>query len=598
MSTSKLKAPIFIMSFDRPDYLAKVLESLRRQVGCNMDQRTIVLFQDGAVNPFSNKRYASDEAIAECVAVFKRFFPDQPVQVSPTNLGVAFNFDRAEKYAFEGLLTDAAIFLEDDLVLNEHYITVLDALIESFLYDERVGYVAAYGNLFVKSIELQHQKRHCLTLLYNNWGFAAYRRQWLKMRPRVIEYLDIVADRDYRERDGNKIRTLFASWGFDRRETSQDVAKTLACCADNVIKINTFVCNAVYIGSRGLHMTPERYEKIGFDRTIVYPQCVTEFDALDDKNYKDLLREQLKWAADTLAQEAGLATREIISGTVAPLTTSITASYTISEEIWIHALYRTLLIREPDAAGFNNGVEQLRNGDSPELVISRFLKSKEFERKIALFLKTHVKTAVLPSGALPPGLPSGALPPRMTLREQDLFVSFLRCSKQYLEFGTGGSTILAAAHVATSVTSVDSSDEWQARVAKSCAAAGTQIVPLLVWVDIGRVGPWGRPIDDSAKSRWPEYFSAVWKIPQAMGTDLCLIDGRFRVACFLSVLLHCSPLTTIMIHDFPERDIYHVVQQFADQIAIADSLAVFHRRSDFVPEAALHLLDKMKFNPD
>jgi hypothetical protein len=190
------------------------------------------------------------------------------------------------------------------------------------------------------------------------------------------------------------------------------------------------------------------------------------------------------------------------------------------------------------------------------------------------------------------------LRPAMSQKELELLESFLRCSKHYLEFGTGGSTVLAASHVRETVTSVDSSEAWLAKVAESCVLAETRLVPVLVHVDIGPVRSLGYPADETDKVKWPNYVSAVWDVSDAAISDLCLIDGRFRVASFVSVLLHCSPQVTVMLHDFPERKYYHVVRQFADEIAATDSLVVFRRATNFSAELALEMLDKTKFNPE
>jgi hypothetical protein len=255
---------------------------------------------------------------------------------------------------------------------------------------------------------------------------------------------------------------------------------------------------------------------------------------------------------------------------------------------FVHALYRVLLLREPDVGGFERDVQRIESGLSPEDLMGQFFKSKEFSIKYTRFIDTYDPTA---------SPKPTALQAVMTKKERDLLTSFLRCSKRYLEFGSGGSTVLAATHVGESAMSVDSSKVWQAKVTQSCATAGTRIVPVMVHVDIGPIRDWGHPVDDRSKDRWPEYASAVWARPQAWTCDLCLIDGRFRVASFISALLHCSPLTTVMIHDFPERPQYHVVRQFADMIATADTLAVFRRRLDFNAERALSVLEEAKFQP-
>src|SRR5438094_314008 len=114
--------PIVVMSFNRPDYLEAVLKSLVGQIGAELDRRTLALFQDGTVNPFSAQRRAREEDVLRCEKIFREYLPTGIVHSSPNNLGIALNFERAEKHAFEELGAEAAIFLEDDLVLSPHYI--------------------------------------------------------------------------------------------------------------------------------------------------------------------------------------------------------------------------------------------------------------------------------------------------------------------------------------------------------------------------------------------------------------------------------------------------------------------------------------------
>jgi Methyltransferase domain/Glycosyl transferase family 2 len=291
------RAPIFLMSFNRPDYLQQVLKSLCAQVECEIDKRTIILFQDGAVNPYSNERHASEDDISECVRIFYSLFPNGQVFRSPINLGVALNFDRAERYGFEELSAESVVFLEDDLVLSGHYLSIVDRLTERFAEDNRVGYVAAYGD-HTKSIKAQHTHRRRLIGLTHNWGFALYRRQWLRMRPYVLQYLRVVEGTDYRHKDAKAIRDLFASWGFGCPAISQDAAKTIACCIDGVIKINTYGCNAKYIGSQGLHMNDKLYAERGYHKTELYPEAVMNFAPFDAAVYDTLLRDQQAWAGE------------------------------------------------------------------------------------------------------------------------------------------------------------------------------------------------------------------------------------------------------------------------------------------------------------
>jgi hypothetical protein len=163
----------------------------------------------------------------------------------------------------------------------------------------------------------------------------------------------------------------------------------------------------------------------------------------------------------------------------------------------------------------------------------------------------------------------------MSASELSLFSSFLACSEHYFEFGSGGSTCHAVTLVKTSVTTIDSSRKWLEDVAKHCVSTGTRIMPKLIHVDIGPTGPWGYPTDQSRSGKWPIYHSAVWGYPAASGADLYLVDGRFRVACFMQIILHCRIGSLILFHDFASRKEYHAVRDVAREIAAAEDLSVF-----------------------
>jgi hypothetical protein len=180
--------------------------------------------------------------------------------------------------------------------------------------------------------------------------------------------------------------------------------------------------------------------------------------------------------------------------------------------------------------------------------------------------------------------------------ERQLLEAFVACSSHYVEFGSGGSTCLAATLVKYSVDSIDSSQLWLERVKAGCL--GAAVVPRLHFVDIGPIGDWGRPTDESARERWPNYSSGVWAEINAAKTDLCLVDGRFRVACFLEALLRCGPSTRVAIHDFQCRPQYHVIRDFAEEIASADNLSVFLRKRSVSDSVLRSAIATWQYDPD
>jgi hypothetical protein len=187
--------------------------------------------------------------------------------------------------------------------------------------------------------------------------------------------------------------------------------------------------------------------------------------------------------------------------------------------------------------------------------------------------------------------------PSMKTPERLLLESLLRVTDHYLEFGSGGSTCLAAAMVGKSVTSVDSSAEWLDKVAEECRAKTYPVQPRLIRADIGQTGSWGWPVDAATKTSWPKYHSDVWNEPGSANADTYLVDGRFRVACVMQVLLHARSDAVIAVHDFHSRPHFHVIKDVAKEVARAEDLSVFVRKGPSDPDKISSLLRKYALVP-
>ncbi|WBV44044.1 hypothetical protein [Pseudoroseomonas cervicalis] len=189
--------------------------------------------------------------------------------------------------------------------------------------------------------------------------------------------------------------------------------------------------------------------------------------------------------------------------------------------------------------------------------------------------------------------------PRMSATEQALFASLLRCSDAYFEFGCGGSTYLAVQSVRHSVVSVESDPAWIAQVEAACAALPAPRATLeTIRVDIGPTGAWGRPVGTAHRRRWPDYHRQPIRHPAAHSADLYLVDGRFRVACFLQVLLHAPPQALVMLHDYASRPHYHAIEAVAREVARAEDLSVFQPRRGVTRRSLRGLLARYRLEPE
>jgi hypothetical protein len=294
--------PIAILSFDRPRYLKKVLLSLRRQIG---HSQPVVLFQDGAWNPHSRQLKGNPWAVAECIGLFRRVIPWGTVAVSDVNLGIAANYERAEQEMFGRLRAKHALFLEDDMVLSPNYLTVTRMLLDLAKHDRRISYVSAYGNFWAEPPE-QEARRGELIHMHENWGFAMTCEAWLAERPFRREYLALLHDTDYTERNHEAIIRFYREHGWNTLITSQDSARWIASLELGRVRLTTFPCHARNIGRRGVHSTGAIYDQSGISGAHFFtgPLCAPE-PPTDAQIAKWIATERARFTTEPKAFYAG-----------------------------------------------------------------------------------------------------------------------------------------------------------------------------------------------------------------------------------------------------------------------------------------------------
>lgn len=120
------------------------------------------------------------------------------------------------------------------------------------------------------------------------------------------------------------------------------------------------------------------------------------------------------------------------------------------------------------------------------------------------------------------------------------FTDRLPRTKSYLEFGSGGSTVMAA-RMGIPTISVEGDHFFAGEVAKKI---GTGHKVQLLRPPIGMTGLWGVPIPGSPTpgrvKKWRSYIDLPFRVLEQSGQefpDLFLVDGRFRTACALRAAL-------------------------------------------------------------
>lgn len=178
----------------------------------------------------------------------------------------------------------------------------------------------------------------------------------------------------------------------------------------------------------------------------------------------------------------------------------------------------------------------------------------------------------------------------MTNNEKNLFVDYIKKAKNYLEFGSGGSTFLAVLNSDCIINSVESDKKWIDYITSYQCIRNAVLERLhFEYVNIGEVGAWGIPLDLSLD--FTAYSSSIY---QKVKPDLVFVDGRFRVACILNSILNVDKLTPILVHDYPERTEYHIVEKYLLKVELVDTLCVFKIKEDIDRDELLLDYNKYK----
>jgi len=168
--------------------------------------------------------------------------------------------------------------------------------------------------------------------------------------------------------------------------------------------------------------------------------------------------------------------------------------------------------------------------------------------------------------------------PWMPAEEVELLTKSLELASCFLEYGAGGSTILAGSIGVKHIYSVESDRAFLKNVESRLRSVSPNCDFREVYVNIGDTGRLGKPTGFERVQNWPKYSSFVWSV--LMGSDnplpdLVLVDGRFRVSSFLCSYYFSSPGTVILFDDYFERQRYHVVEDILVPIARAGRMAKF-----------------------
>ena len=156
-------------------------------------------------------------------------------------------------------------------------------------------------------------------------------------------------------------------------------------------------------------------------------------------------------------------------------------------------------------------------------------------------------------------------------RDSRLFIDNAYKAMIYGEYGIGYSTLSIRESSNSIIVAAETNKEYLLNWKTKLTLREND---NLLHINIGEIEGLGYPKDYSMKDSFIDYFESIWSTNNK--PDFALIDGRFRVACFLTSLLLSDPGTKILFDDY-QRWHYHVIEEIIEPIDKTETQALFVR---------------------
>lgn len=190
--------------------------------------------------------------------------------------------------------------------------------------------------------------------------------------------------------------------------------------------------------------------------------------------------------------------------------------------------------------------------------------------------------------------PALTLPPA----EADAVRAAYAAAGTILEYGSGGSTVLAGDMAGKRVFSIESDKSWAAMMTAWFEAHKPAAKVRVIHADIGPTVEWGHPEDDRAWKRFAKYPLGIWEGDRMGQPDVVLVDGRFRLGCVLATAFHTQKPVPLLFDDYVQRKHYHAIEQVVGAPQeIIGRMARFEIAPMAVPVERLSWVIKAMTNP-
>ena len=139
-----------------------------------------------------------------------------------------------------------------------------------------------------------------------------------------------------------------------------------------------------------------------------------------------------------------------------------------------------------------------------------------------------------------------------------LFKKLTKETTVYGEYGCGQSTLWIARNTNNIILTVETSKKWADKIIRLIPDINKLKIDL---INLGQTVSYGYPKTYKKRKEFNLYCNSIWNHKEFV-PEIVLIDGRFRVACFLTCLLKAKNGTKLIFDDYLNNPHYHLVEEF------------------------------------
>ena len=286
----KSKTSVAIIAYDRPIYFRRTVESISK----NPEIKDLPVFV------FLDKPEPAREHVTNEQRIYvKEMIPHCIVIQRPRNFGCGRNLIDVRRQLFDNLGFERVFVFEDDMVISENYIgltiRIMDWAESNY---SNVGTVQSWNYCAMSAENKKEHLNKVWPTLTNWWGYLMSKESWDSIKKEVYRYEELFLGGEYKDRPNKSILKWFGmkmkkskfSRGknpfplhdkfeyyrkryFDGPPTGQDAVTMHLFHKEGWVRLTPIVNRGLYIGKHGIHMSPTRFSRDGFDLIILH-----EFD--------------------------------------------------------------------------------------------------------------------------------------------------------------------------------------------------------------------------------------------------------------------------------------------------------------------------------